>query len=62
MRFAAKTKCQYWPTGRVSESGTAAHAIHQTFWAQAEVREDLLVTLKVDRVGQLTEHLADELI
>jgi hypothetical protein len=24
--------------------------------------EDLLVALKVDRVGQLTEHLADELI
>ena len=44
------------------QSRTTSHAIHQSFWVQAVAREDLLVALKVDRVGQLTEHLADDLI
>jgi hypothetical protein len=44
------------------QSRTPSHAIHQSFCVQAVAREDLLVALKVDRVGQLTEHLADELI
>jgi hypothetical protein len=44
------------------QSRTASHAIHQYFWVQAVAREDLLVALKVERVGQLTEDLADELI
>lgn len=41
---------------------TTSQAIHQSFWVQAEPLEELLVALKVDRVGQVTEHLADELI
>jgi hypothetical protein len=50
------------PTVARVQSGAASHAVHESFWAQAVAREDLLVTLKVDRVWQLTEHLADELI
>jgi hypothetical protein len=47
------------PSGQL---GTTAHAIHQSFWGQAVAREDRLVALQLDRVGQLAEHLADELI
>jgi hypothetical protein len=44
------------------QSRTTAHPIHQSLSAQAVARKDLLVALKIDRVGQLTEHLADDLI
>jgi len=46
----------------LDRSRTTSHAVHQSLWAQAVAREDLLVALKVDRVRQLTEDLADELI
>jgi hypothetical protein len=47
------------PRGR---SRTATHAIRQVFYVQAVASEDLLVALKIDRIGQLTEYLANELV
>jgi hypothetical protein len=41
-------------TAAAGKLGTASHAIHQSFWAQPVAVEDLLIALKVDRVGQLT--------
>ena len=49
-------------SGSADHSRTASHAIHQSFRAQPMARKDLLVALKVDRVGQLTQDLADEVI
>jgi NAD(P)-dependent dehydrogenase (short-subunit alcohol dehydrogenase family) len=42
--------------------GTAPHAIHQPFSGYTVARQDLLVALEVDRVGQLTQQLLDELV
>jgi hypothetical protein len=42
--------------------GTAAHAIHESFCAQAVAREDLLVAPEIDRVGELAQDLSDELV
>src|ERR1700733_13278453 len=64
-RTAASSYCSRAGIGSASavkRSRTTPHAIHQSFLIQAVASENLLVALKVDRVGQLTEHLADELI
>jgi hypothetical protein len=42
--------------------GTAPHPIHQSFWGYSVARKDLLVALKVDRVGQLAQKFLDELV
>jgi hypothetical protein len=48
--------------GPIGHSWTASKSIHQSFGTQAVSPEDVFVALKVDRIRQFTENLADELI
>ena len=53
------------PVGKLDQAkpvtSDTTRPIRQYFWVQAVAREYLLVVLKVERVGQVTEDLADEL-
>jgi hypothetical protein len=63
MATAARRRLRAQPSAAsVRGSGTASHSVHQSFGVQVEARERRLVALEIDRVRQLTKHLADELV